>query len=101
MSAEFTTTPARTFPPPDQMLRDADTLITTAARIAADDAPLTWDDRDFIARALDCAARIVREVNKTSFSLVASCLECQSVELADAIMSDQCPTCAYSFAVSN
>lgn len=96
------TTPApQPSPTPSQNLQHAGSLIERAAARVADEwnDHLSWGDRDQITRQLREALRIIRDARKPA--PLASCLECEAVELADAITSDQCPTCAYSFAVSH
>ncbi len=88
---------------PAQKLQHAGSLIERAAARVSDEwnDNLSWSDRDRIARQLCEALKIVREAAQPPVSPVASCLDCESVELASLITIDQCPTCAYSFAVAH
>ena len=88
---------------PAQKLQHAGSLIERAAARVSDEwnDNLSWSDRDRIARQLCEALKIVRDFAQPQAPPLASCLDCESVELAAAIESDQCPTCAYTFIVSH
>lgn len=95
------TTPTQ--PTPAQQLQHAGSLIERAAARVSDEwnDNLSWSDRDRIARQLCEALKIVRDFAQPQPAPLASCLECESVQLAAAIESDQCPTCEFAFVVSH
>jgi len=95
------TIPAQQLPIDAQRLQHAGSLVARAAATASDESTdhLSWSERDRIARQL--ALTIIRSFAKPEPALVASCLDCESVELAERIAAGDCPTCAYAFAVAH
>lgn len=91
---------------PLEKLRRAQDAIVRTRCLADDEANdhLTWGDCDRMSRQLTEATRLMREAIQTLTPAsvpVASCVECGEIELADCLAASNCPTCAYTFAVSH